>query len=256
MDHISTSAVRFERCHTVTKAWEGGWSNHSRDPGGKTMYGVTEARWHEYQDMRGVSRTPVRNITMEQAIEFYRTEFWEKCGAPNLHSGVDLATYDASVNSGVSRGRKWLLASLSPADDHVATVKAICAKRLGFVQSLKIWSTFGRGWANRIADVQAKGVSWALQAMERPQPRVRETLEEVAHASEKKATRSKEHAAGAGTGSVLSGTTEVVDVSNQIADWVLIGVGAALLAFAIYLVIRWRINAKFAAAYRREAGAF
>ncbi|CUX63003.1 glycosyl hydrolase 108 family protein [Agrobacterium tumefaciens] len=33
-------------CHNITAEWEGGWSNHKADPGGKTMYGVTEAVYH------------------------------------------------------------------------------------------------------------------------------------------------------------------------------------------------------------------
>jgi lysozyme family protein len=38
------------------------------------------------------------------------------------------------------------------------TVARICPKRLGFMQPLNIWKTFGRGWARRLADIEAKGV--------------------------------------------------------------------------------------------------
>lgn len=44
------------------------------------------------------------------------------------------------------------------------TVKGICAKRLGFMQPLNIWKAFGCGWARRVADIEAKGVAWALTA--------------------------------------------------------------------------------------------
>lgn len=74
-----------------------------------------------------------------------------------LAVGVDLATYDASVNSGGSRGGKWLLTSVGGPD--YETAKRICAKRLSFAQSLKICKTIGKGWSHRIADFEAKGVT-------------------------------------------------------------------------------------------------
>jgi lysozyme family protein len=33
---------------------------------------------------------------------------------------------------------------------------AVTNKRLAFMQSLSIWSTFGKGWSARIADVKAQ----------------------------------------------------------------------------------------------------
>jgi hypothetical protein len=48
------------------------------------------------------------------------------CGGPTLASYVDLATYDASVKSGVPHGRQWLLASIGGQDHE--TFKRTCAK--------------------------------------------------------------------------------------------------------------------------------
>jgi len=42
------AAGNFEKCHAVTAKWEGGWSDHPADPGGKTMYGITEAVYHAW----------------------------------------------------------------------------------------------------------------------------------------------------------------------------------------------------------------
>lgn len=57
------STAKFRRCHEVTKAWEGGWSDHPADPGGKTMYGVTEAVYHAWLRQHGKPVRPVRQIT-------------------------------------------------------------------------------------------------------------------------------------------------------------------------------------------------
>jgi lysozyme family protein len=58
--------------------------------------------------------------------------------------------------------------------------KRICAKRLGFMQPLNIWKTFGRSWARRLADIEAKGVAWALTAANDNQALVKQQLEEDA----------------------------------------------------------------------------
>ena len=56
----------------------------------------------------------------------------------------------------MSRGIKWLKASVG-SSDHTVTARAICRKRLSFMQSLKIWKTFGKGWSNRVADIEVIG---------------------------------------------------------------------------------------------------
>jgi lysozyme family protein len=98
--------------------------------------GVTEAVYHAWLRQNGKPICPVRQITRADAEQIYFEQYWVPCDGTTLAAGVDPATYDASVNSGVSRGRKWLLTSIGGPD--YDTVKRICAKRLGFMQSLNI----------------------------------------------------------------------------------------------------------------------
>jgi lysozyme family protein len=42
--------------------------------------------------------------------------------------------------------------------------KRIYATRVSFMRSLEIWKAFGRGRARRVAETEAKGMSWALMA--------------------------------------------------------------------------------------------
>jgi lysozyme family protein len=155
------TTLKFRRCHAVTAKWEGGWSDHKADPGGKTMYGITEAVYHAWLRKQGRQPKPVRSISREVAEEIFFTNYWQAAKCDRLAPGVDLSTYDASVNSGVSRGRKWLLSSIGGRDDQ--TVKRMCATRLAFVRGLSTWSSFGRGWSNRIADIEKTGVAWARE---------------------------------------------------------------------------------------------
>lgn len=240
------STAKFRRCHEVTKTWEGGWSDHPADPGGKTMYGVTEAVYHAWLRQHGKPLRPVRQITAAEAEQIYFEQYWVPSGGPTLANGVDLATYDAAVNSGVSRGRKWLLASIGGPDHE--TVKRICAKRLGFMRSLNIWNTFGRGWARRVADIEAKGVAWALTAANDNSDLVKQQLGDEADQARSQAGKQTAAAAGAGGGGAIS-----IDQGAQLGDWILAGIAFVAFAGLAFLIIRAVINIHRATAYRKEA---
>lgn len=245
---------RFDVCHPITAKWEGGWSDHPDDPGGKTMYGITEGRWHEYQDKLKMKRTPVRTVTKAQALRFYRSEFWQASGAPNLFPGVDLAVYDASVNSGVSRGRKWLKASAG-SNDHSLTVKRVCRTRLSFMQSLTIWKTFGKGWGRRVADIEVRGVAMALAAMGATESRIKADARSEAEAANNTSKSAGKKAVTAAGGAVSSGAAPVVEpaAADPAALW-LFGALFLLLAIgAVVMIIRKRAADARAEAYGKAA---
>ncbi|QTG13061.1 secretion activator protein [Agrobacterium tumefaciens] len=246
---------RFEICQAITAKWEGGWSDHPADPGGKTMYGITEARWHEYQDKLKVKRTPVRNVTKAQALAFYRSEFWLACGADKLFAGVDLAVHDASVNSGVSRGRKWLLASAG-SNDHSETVKKICRARLSFMQSLAIWKTFGKGWGRRVADIEARGVAMALEAMGLSATQVREKALYESVTSAKQASSAKKAATTSATAASAPAAAPVVEpssVTDATTVWLLVAIVAAGAVATIIFIAKKRAADARVEAYNEVA---
>lgn len=245
---------RFSICHAITAKWEGGWSDHPADPGGKTMYGVTEAVYHAWLKRQGKALKPVRNITMAEALAIYRAEYWAPTAERyNLVPGVDLATYDAGVNAGVSRAVRWLMGAVGGPDHE--TVKKICAARLSFKQGLAIWKSFGRGWTNRVVDVEAKGVKMALEA-KAEKPAVQQKLEEEAKAADRKAKAQGTGAAGSGAGAgggTQVAPEQVAPVADQLAGWMLTGAIVALLLVGAFLAWRAYINRKRAKAYEKEA---
>lgn len=249
------TSPEFDKCHTVTSGWEGGWSDHPDDPGGQTMYGVTDAVWQAWLKKQGLKSTLVRNITRAQALEIYFEEYWLACGANKLAPGVDLATYDASVNSGISRGRKWLLASIGGSD--ATTVKKICAARLGFMQSLQIWKTFGKGWARRVADIEAKGVAWALAGLSAPAKKIALVAEQV---QAKKVSQQQRYAAvgTGGTAGATGGTPGQLlspELADQWAGYALTGVLIVGVLATVYFVSRSIINKQRAEAYAAQVEA-
>lgn len=240
----------FDACLKVTLAYEGGWSDHPRDPGGATMKGITLGTYRRWKPK--ATKVQLRNISSDMVATIYRADYWVPIKGDTLAAGVDLATFDAGVMSGPGRARKWLLASVGGTD--AETVKRICAKRLGFVQSLKTWVTFGRGWGTRIAAIEAKGVAWALAAVSSPK-QVQAELAKEKIAADSKASKQTAGAGTSGTATTAGGGDVLIntDHADQIAGWMLGGLLAAGALVTAYLIVRAIINKRRAAAYAAEA---
>ena len=142
---------------------EGGYSDHKDDPGGKTRYGVTEAVAREVG-----YRGDMRELPLDLAQRIYKDRYWDAVQAEHLPADIRYAVFDAAVNSGVAQAAKWLQRACGVKDDGVIgpqTIRAanalhpeglkrkMLAQRLRFMATLANWPAFGRGWANRIADL-------------------------------------------------------------------------------------------------------
>ena len=240
----------FQNCLAVTLGYEGGWSDHPSDPGGATMKGITLATYRRFKP--GATKTDLRNISNETVAKIYRTDYWDKVGGDRLAAGVDLATFDAGVNSGPGRARQWLMAAIGGPDHY--TVKRVCAKRLGFMRSLAIWNTFGNGWSRRVAGIEAKGVAWALAQSTDP-ARARAQLTKEANAASATSKKQTAGASAAGTATTAGGSDALFnpDHVDQIAGWVLGGLLSAGALVAAVLIVRAIIHRQRAAAYAVEA---
>ncbi|WP_026784123.1 glycoside hydrolase family 108 protein [Pleomorphomonas koreensis] len=242
--------ANFSNCLAVTLGYEGGWSDHPSDPGGATMKGITLATYRRFKP--GATKTDLRNISNETVAKIYRTDYWDKVGGDRLAAGVDLATFDAGVNSGPGRARQWLMAAIGGPDHY--TVKRVCAKRLGFMRSLAIWNTFGNGWSRRVAGIEAKGVAWALAQSTDP-ARARAQLTKEANAASATSKKQTAGASAAGTATTAGGSDALFnpDHVDQIAGWVLGGLLSAGALVAAVLIVRAIIHRQRAAAYAAEA---
>ena len=142
---------------------EGGFSNHKDDRGGATRYGVTEAVARE-----AGYRGDMRELPLDLAQRIYKDRYWDAVQAEHLPADIRYAVFDAAVNSGVAQAAKWLQRACGVKDDGVIgpqTIRAanalhpeglkrkMLAQRLRFMATLANWPAFGRGWANRIADL-------------------------------------------------------------------------------------------------------
>lgn len=169
------ASANFDRSLAQVLVHEGGYVNHPKDPGGATNKGVTQATYDQFRRRHGQIAQSVKLITSREVGTIYKVNYWDKVRGDETPPGIDFATFDYGVNSGPSRSIKDLQRALNVPADGVfgpktmgavlkantrEVIKKLCARRLSFVQSLKIWSTFGRGWARRIASVEATALSW------------------------------------------------------------------------------------------------
>jgi lysozyme family protein len=164
------ATTSFDTCERTVLVFEGGKVDNPNDPGGRTNQGVIQ---RVYDGWRRRKNLPLRSVYQMEAAErddIYRNQYWVAVRGDELPAGVDLAVYDGAVNSGPAQAIKWLQRALGVAvDGHIgeATLRAleectdidgliekICARRLAFMQSLRTWGTFGKGWARRVAAVR------------------------------------------------------------------------------------------------------
>lgn len=142
---------------------EGGYVNHKDDKGGATRYGVTEAVAREVGYRGNMSELP-----LDLAQRIYKERYWDAVQAENLPADLRYIVFDAAVNSGITQAAKWLQRACGAVDDGIIGPKTIraanslstdgikrkmLAQRLRFMATLANWPAFGRGWANRIADL-------------------------------------------------------------------------------------------------------
>lgn len=153
-------------------AYEGGFVNDPRDPGGATNRGVTQRTYDAFRRRSGL---PARSVRLLEAVErdaIYRGQYWDVVRGDDLPAGIDAAVYDYAVNSGPARAARALQGILGVAQDGVIglqtlqaaaerkpadVIAALCHERIDFMQRIRhpktralLWATFGKGWTRRV----------------------------------------------------------------------------------------------------------
>lgn len=127
----------WEKAIDFVLRWEGGYVNHSADPGGETNFGISK---NSYPDL------DIRNLTKEQAVAIYERDYWQRSGADKMSWPLCLIHLDSAVNAGVGKAQKWLAESGGDATKYMAL-------RLDFYTRLNTWQHFGLAWSRRVADL-------------------------------------------------------------------------------------------------------
>lgn len=166
--------MSFDESFENTIGHEGGYSNHPSDRGGETKYGISDNR-DGVQDGKsdvngdGTPDVDIANMTIEQAKEIYRRDYWDKMRCDELPGNVADQLFDFAVNSGVGTAVRALQDLVGANVDGVIgdrTVDAVswmdpeelgakllvkrCLVMLRAIAKRQGNAAFAGGWANRI----------------------------------------------------------------------------------------------------------
>lgn len=271
----------FPRADAKVNVHEGGYANDPRDPGGATNRGVTQRVYDMYRRAQGLAVRSVRDLTEAERLDIYRTRYWDVIKGDLLPPGVDYVVYDGAVNSGPVQSVKWLqralgaryagtvdgivgpetLRAVESHPDHDSLVAAITGRRLAFLQALKTWDTFGRGWSRRVSDVRGVGQAWAMGTVG-PEISYHPGGEAKAHVEDAKAPPSPAPgdvaaaggATGGGIGGALQTAQEQLTPFSSAGGWIQTVVVVLIIAGALLTVggVLWRVWAKRKAAERAD----
>lgn len=249
------TAQNFPTVLAETLSHEGRWADHPKDPGGATMKGITIGTFAAWK-RRPVTKTELRNISDADVTAIYRQNYWNKVRGDDLPAGMDMVGFDGAVNSGVSRGARWLqtglgvaadgaigaktLAAARAAKNPVSVIQKACAARMGFLRGLRTFSTFGRGWMRRVASVEATAVAMATKS-----------ADVLLTQAKKTGTAAKNQASSAaGSAGVGAGGSYGLD---GLPDFATYGLLAVALIAAVVLVSKSRVSRARAKAYAAKA---
>jgi lysozyme family protein len=147
---------------------EGGYADHSKDPGGATNYGITRATLAKWR-AKPVSKAEVQSMGRGEAAQIYRALYWDTVSGDQLPSGIDLAVFDHAVHAGPQRAMRNLQGAIRVKMDGVlgpqtaaalknyatdTIIKTLTTRRMAMLERLPTWETFGKGWTRRVNDTQ------------------------------------------------------------------------------------------------------
>ena len=92
--------IEFEDALKFVLKWEGGFTNHPKDPGGATNKGITQKVYDVYKVSRKHPKMSVKHILDFEVTDIYETKYWDLVRAKWLKAPLGLVMFDTAVNFG------------------------------------------------------------------------------------------------------------------------------------------------------------
>lgn len=161
---------------------EGGFVNDPNDPGGATNLGVSlravklrdadrdGALDFDLDNDGDVDEWDIRLVSLAKAGEFYRADYWNAAGCPQLPAGLDVAVLDSAVLQGPRTAVALLQLALKVTPDGLMGPRTAAAARslplavaLPRFQAERVvrmtiapaWKHYARGWVKRLFQLDA-----------------------------------------------------------------------------------------------------
>lgn len=110
--------MSFDKCFASVLEKEGILSDHQADRGGLTKYGISQKN-HPDLDING--------LTLEQAKEIYRQEYWLPASCDKLTEKLALIHFDSAVQHGVQPAKLFLQDILGVKKDGIVGKQTLAA---------------------------------------------------------------------------------------------------------------------------------
>jgi len=164
--------IEFEDALKFVLKWEGGFTDHPKDPGGATNKGITQKVYDDYKKSKKHPQINVKHILDFEVREIYETRYWDLVRAKWLKAPLGLVMFDTAVNFGpagaIRRLQKALKLKITGVwTQEISDVIHTCDARmvaLEICKLRKIWRNFRvkqnlsqkvflKGWLNRDNDL-------------------------------------------------------------------------------------------------------
>lgn len=171
-------ADNFDKSFARVVGHEGGLSLDRNDRGNWTSgkIGVGSLNGTKY----GVSamaypHLDIRNLTLQEAKDIYRRDYWNKCRCDDLPKAIDYLVFDAAVNHGNSRSAKFLQTAVGAVADGIIGEKTVakanaqkslehtasqfCVTRGLYYTEIGTFQRYKLGWFRRLFDTHATAIA-------------------------------------------------------------------------------------------------
>jgi len=167
----------FDKIFQRTLGFEGGYTV---DHAGPTNYGVTQGTFDAYRRKNGMPIKSVKEISIDEAKDVYRRDYYEGPGFYQLNEEVGGVLFDYGVNAGPRVAAKALQRAVGSVPDGVigpvtieavnkfikkngegSLIEQILVSREKHNQSLidsnhEKYGKFAKGWQNRVNKLRAE----------------------------------------------------------------------------------------------------
>ena len=101
----------FETALSFTLYFEGGFSNHPADKGGRTYKGILQTEYNTYRRQGGLPPLDVTQMSDSELMEIYQG-YWDNSRSATMHPALAVVMFDTAINFGINNSVTFLQQAL------------------------------------------------------------------------------------------------------------------------------------------------
>lgn len=136
----------FWKALDILEKFEGGYADDPADPGGATLWGVTQSVYDQYRKSQGNPVQPVKDMSDEECTDIYWTFYWRP-NCLSLQWPLSLVHFDTVVNMAPVWWRQCLAAAAGSCGLYLDK-REDCYRRI--VANRPASAKFISGWMMRV----------------------------------------------------------------------------------------------------------